>query len=104
MEFQAAEDLCVNHGGHLASVASSAELDYLVSLLASYGTCGDGWYEDQAAQICYLHNGQRLTWPQANETCFNMDANLVIIKSKEKNDKIKSFGNYLHFCIYYELY
>ena len=93
MVFDAAEQGCVNHGGHLASVGSNAELDFIQSLIASYHQCGDEyWAVDPDSKKCYYYSNDKLSWNNANVSCFDADSSLVTIDSASKSEKLLSFS------------
>ena len=93
MVFDAAEQGCVNRGGHLASVTSNAELDLIQSLIASYHECGDEyWATDPDNEKCYYYSKDKLSWPNANASCVEADSSLVTIDSAQKSAKILSLS------------
>ena len=93
MTFQEAEETCVEHGSHLASIASAEEASFIKSYIADYGRCGSYWTEDSDRSLCYYYSGESgLTWSQARDSCLESDSNMVIIDSAEKNEKLLNLG------------
>lgn len=98
MVFDAAEDGCLSRGGHLATVSSLAELDFIQSYIASYHLCGNEWWTtDTQAQKCYYTSQDKLSWYDASASCFESDSTLVVIDSSQTNDKFVSFSKFIHF-------
>ena len=91
MNFQSAEQKCINHGGHLVSVVNDEEVNFIQSYIASYHKCGDLWTEDPENKMCYFYSGDSVTWSQANTSCIESDSSLVTIDSAAKNQKLLSF-------------
>jgi hypothetical protein len=92
MTFQSAEESCVNRGGHLVSVVSQEEMAYIESYIANYHKCGDYWTEDPDTGLCYYVSGELVDWNSANASCLESDSTLVMIKSAEKNNRLKSLS------------
>lgn len=94
MEYKSAEEGCGTKGGHLASVASNKELDFLQSFIASYHQCGNDWWTlDPVAKKCFYFSHDSLSWFDALSSCMESDSQLVVIDSNEKNHKFISFSN-----------
>ena len=105
MVFDAAEQGCVDRGGHLASVTSNAELDLIQSLIASYHECGDEyWATDPDNEKCYYYSKDKLSWPNANASCVESDSSLVTIDSAQKSAKILSLSKLNKKCVTFSLF
>ena len=93
MVFDSAEQGCIDRGGHLASVTSNAELDFIQSLIVGYHECGDEyWATDPVNEKCYYYSTDKLTWNNANVSCVESDSSLVTIDSASKSAKLLSFS------------
>ena len=106
MAFQDAESSCVGHGGHLASIVSNEELQYIQVLIADYHKCGnDYWTADDDSQICYYYSTEKVDWFTAKASCEESSSSLTTIKSKEKNTKLLSLGNtYIKSALFISLF
>ena len=93
MVFDEAEQGCVTRGGHLASVSSDEELDFIQALIAGYHECGDEyWAVDPDNSKCYYYSSDKLSWNNANVSCVDADSSLVTIDSAAKSEKLLSFS------------
>ena len=91
MAFQDAENSCVGHGGHLASIVSSEELSYIQVMIANYHKCGnDYWTADWETETCYYYSTDKVDWFAAKASCEESSSKLTTIKSKAKNQKLLS--------------
>ena len=102
MVFDAAEQGCVTRGGHLASISSNEELDYIQSLIAGYHQCGDEyWTIDPESEKCLYYSGDKLSWNNANVSCMESDSSLVTIDSADKSEKLLSFSKFSMYVFIY---
>lgn len=63
----------------------------------AFQRCPLGWIEDEVLTTCF-YNGDLIggTWDEANVYCKMNDAGLLLIKSKEKTDRLLQLGKIMN--------
>ena len=74
--------------------AAFGQIDILVCNAATNPYAGPmaGISDDQFGMCYYVSSSQDVTWTEARDKCLEMDANLVEIKTSEKNKILGSLG------------